>query len=43
MPLGTSSSRGCAPATRRSVDRQVTMLRYRLLTIRDVSVKHTGR
>jgi hypothetical protein len=42
MPLGISSSQ-LAAATRRSDDRQVTLLRFRLLTIGDVSVKHTGR
>ena len=34
------SSSQLAPATRRSVDRQCPLLRFRLLTIGDVSAKH---
>jgi hypothetical protein len=42
MPLGISSFRFLA-WNRRSVGRQVMLLRFRLLTNRGISVKHTAR
>jgi hypothetical protein len=43
MPLGHLLLAAARLQTRCAVDRQVTLLRFRLLTIFDVSVKHTAR
>jgi hypothetical protein len=41
--MWASPPSGGAPKTASSVDRQVTLLHFRLLTIYGVSVKHAAR